>query len=345
MVPATRPLEPSFRQKSFQKPSILSGQAARSGSPPGPRSKKNTLFWKGFRARACTDLLGKRTQERLFLQRNKSEYKSSHRVRGMGPPQGPAFACTVTILNKTQKQKLKKTRVLFRILISNKHFGARCENTKCLFDIRIPNKTCVFFSFCFFVLFSMVRVHAKAGPWGRPHAAYPMGSFERIFRRCKKKHFWAKVHWRSVHARVRKPFRKKCKKTRSGVPPEQRTPRQDQKMKKCVIYKSKNPGDSTHRKWQQERDPERLAPTRQPHLCFVKKNVFFLKKKTCFFLLCSVSGRWVPTSERPWGGRIGRAPSTLCFFTKFLQKNTRPGARRDFRLATGNTLTWRILRD
>ena len=27
----------------------------------------------------------------------------------------------------------------------------------------------------------MVRVHAKAGPWGRPHAAYPIRSFERTF--------------------------------------------------------------------------------------------------------------------------------------------------------------------
>ena len=47
-----------------------------------------------------------------------------------GLPQGPAFACTLTILNKTKKQKQKKTQVLFGILISNKHFCARRENTK-----------------------------------------------------------------------------------------------------------------------------------------------------------------------------------------------------------------------
>ena len=64
-------------------------------------------------------------------------------------------------------------------------FSQRAQ--KCLFDIRIPNKTCVFFSFCFFVLFSMVRVHAKAGPWGRPHAAYPIGPFERTFFTLQKK--------------------------------------------------------------------------------------------------------------------------------------------------------------
>ena len=64
-------------------------------------------------------------------------------------------------------------------------FSQRARN--CLFDIRIPNKTCVFFSFCFFVLFSMVRVHAKAGPWGRPHAAYPIRAFEHILLTLQKK--------------------------------------------------------------------------------------------------------------------------------------------------------------
>ena len=66
-----------------------------------------------------------------------------------GLPQGPAFACTLTISNKTKNQKLKNTQVLFGILISNKHFGARCENTKCFSYIRFPNKTCVFLSFVF----------------------------------------------------------------------------------------------------------------------------------------------------------------------------------------------------
>ena len=74
------------------------------------------FFWKGFRTRACTDFLGKLTQERLFLQRRKSEYKRSYRVRGMGPPQGPAFACTVTTINKTKKEKLKKNTSFVKIL-------------------------------------------------------------------------------------------------------------------------------------------------------------------------------------------------------------------------------------
>ena len=115
-VPATRLMETAFRAKSFYKPLVLRDQAAGSSFPPGPRSKKNTLFWKGFRARACTDLLGKHTQERLFLQRQKSECNISYRVRGMGPPQGPAFACTVTTIIKTNQKKLLKNTGFVTIL-------------------------------------------------------------------------------------------------------------------------------------------------------------------------------------------------------------------------------------
>ena len=42
-VPATRPMETSFRQESFQKPSVLSAQAAGSEFPPGPRSKMHVF--------------------------------------------------------------------------------------------------------------------------------------------------------------------------------------------------------------------------------------------------------------------------------------------------------------
>ena len=43
-VPATCPMETPFREKSFQKASVLSAQAAGSDSPPGPRSKKHLKF-------------------------------------------------------------------------------------------------------------------------------------------------------------------------------------------------------------------------------------------------------------------------------------------------------------
>ena len=43
-VPATRPMETSFRQESFQKLSALSAQAAGSEFPAGPRANKNASF-------------------------------------------------------------------------------------------------------------------------------------------------------------------------------------------------------------------------------------------------------------------------------------------------------------
>ena len=74
-------------------------------------------------------------------------------------------------------------------VIAIKHLAFAQRAPKCLIAIRVLNKTCVFFSFCFFVLFSMVRVHAKSGPWGRHHAAYPIAPFERTFSTLQKNHF------------------------------------------------------------------------------------------------------------------------------------------------------------
>ena len=121
------------------------------------------FFRKRFRTRACTDFLGKRTQERFFLQRQKSECKISYRVRGMGPPQGPAFACTVTTINKTKQKKLKKTQVL----LQSWNYQTCCVFTARanVFDSsKIIRKLAFFFSFFCFVLLIVVTVHAKAGP-------------------------------------------------------------------------------------------------------------------------------------------------------------------------------------
>ena len=81
--------------------------------PSGTPFQKNYIFWKGFRTRACTNFLNKLSQERFFLQRQKSEWQISYGVRGMGPPLGPAFACTVTTINKTKKQKTNQTKYKF----------------------------------------------------------------------------------------------------------------------------------------------------------------------------------------------------------------------------------------
>ena len=43
-VPATRPMETSFRQESFQKLSVLSAQAAGSEFPAGPCANENAPF-------------------------------------------------------------------------------------------------------------------------------------------------------------------------------------------------------------------------------------------------------------------------------------------------------------
>ena len=132
------------------------------------------------------------------------------------------------------------------------------------------------------------------------------------------------MHWRSVRARVRKPFRKKCKKTRSGVPPEQRSPRQYQKMKKCVTYKSKNPRENSHRKWQHERDPERPAPTRQPWKRFVKKTCFF--SKTCVFQFKKALGANFGASLRRPNWPCPEYP--LRFYKIFSKKCAPPCAMR-----------------
>ena len=115
----------------------------RSGGTPGPVFLH--FFWKGFRTRACTDLQCTLAQKCFFCNVKKVRSKGPIGYAAWGLPQGPAFACTLTILNKTKKQKPKKTQVLFVILISNKHFGTRCENAKCIIAITILNKTCVFF--------------------------------------------------------------------------------------------------------------------------------------------------------------------------------------------------------
>ena len=65
-----------------------------------------------------------------FFATSKKWYKRSYRVRGMGPPQGPAFASAVPTLNKTKKQKLKKQQLLLRTVMAIKQSGARCESAK-----------------------------------------------------------------------------------------------------------------------------------------------------------------------------------------------------------------------
>merc|ERR1712159_712933 len=157
---AFRPAKIISKAIDFERP------GGREWLPSGTPFQKFYTFFGRFFGRACLrPRYVKSLRSGFFCNVKKVCSKGHIGYAAWGLPQGPAFACTLTMSNKTKKQKLKKTQVLFGNLISNKHFGARCENTKCFSYIRILNKTCVFFSFCFFVLLDMVRVQAKAGSW------------------------------------------------------------------------------------------------------------------------------------------------------------------------------------
>ena len=114
-----------------------------------PFQKFYTFFGRVFGPARVQISYGNSLRRGFFLQRRKNVFKSSYGVRGMGPPQGPAFACTVTTINKTKKQKLKKTQVLFRTVMTKKHFVFSQRAPKCFIVITVLNKTCVFLVFAF----------------------------------------------------------------------------------------------------------------------------------------------------------------------------------------------------
>ena len=119
-----------------------------------------------------------------------------------------------------------------------------------------------------------------------------------------------------------KTFRKKCKKTRPGVPPEQITPRQDKKNRMFVTCDFSNCQCIPHKKWQQERDPDEaeLAVSR---VGFVfAKNIFFQKKhdfSNCYLNLDARCQLWsVPDEAELAVSRVGFA-----FLQTFLKRTPR----------------------
>ena len=102
-VPATRPMETSFRQESFQKTSVLSAQAAGSGSPPRPRSSFFALFLEAFSDPRVYRYPAHLCSEVAFFAASKNVFKSSYRVRGMGPPPGIHF-CMCCYHNQQNKK-------------------------------------------------------------------------------------------------------------------------------------------------------------------------------------------------------------------------------------------------
>ena len=182
----------------------------------------------------------------------------------------------------------------------------------------------------------------KRVPGGGPMPRTLYDLLNALFLRCKKKHFWAKVHWRSVHARVQKRFRKKCQKTRSGVPPEQGTPGQDLKLRKCVKCKSKRTPRQFAKKVATRKGHWEAGAHVAPTSVFFEKT-HFLKKRVFFnytWYLDAGTQHWSVPEEA--GLAVSRVSFT--FSPNFLQNARGLTARRDFRLATGNTLTWRIQR-
>ena len=116
-VPATRPGDFLPRQIllktiDFERP------GGREWLPSGTPFQKFYTFFGRFFGRACLrPRYVKSLRSGFFCNVKKVCSKGHIGYAAWGLPQGPAFACTLTMSNKTKKQKLKKTQVLFRILI------------------------------------------------------------------------------------------------------------------------------------------------------------------------------------------------------------------------------------
>ena len=82
-----------------------------------PNEFFGTFFGRVF-GRACLrPRYVKSLRSGFFCNVKKVRSKDLIGYAAWGLPQGPAFACTLTISNKTKKQKQKKTQVLFGNLI------------------------------------------------------------------------------------------------------------------------------------------------------------------------------------------------------------------------------------
>ena len=181
---------------------------------------------------------------------------------------------------------------------------------------KIPKQNLCFFGFCFFVLLDMVRVHAKAGPWGRPHAAYPIRPFERTFFTLQKKTLLSKGTLEICTRARPKTLPKKVQKNSFGGLSWAKNTETGQKNEKvCNLQKLFLLERARIESCIMRGTLSGRRPRDNQRNVLWKKRVFL--KKTWFFRSTMVTGRALPTSERPWGGRIGRASSTFCFFTNF----------------------------
>ena len=122
------------------------------------------FFWKRFRTRACTDIQHTCAQKWLFLQRQKNVFKSSYRVRGMGPPPGIHFCMCCYHNQQNKKTETKKIGAKLFHCGNSIFFAFSQRAPNCSIVVTVLNKTCDFFGFCFFVLLIVEAAHAKTDP-------------------------------------------------------------------------------------------------------------------------------------------------------------------------------------
>ena len=153
-----------------------------------PVPKKMHCFWNVFGTRLFKHKICKIAQERFFcLQRQKSVFQRSPETRGMGPPQGPTFVSAVPTLNKTKKQKLKKTTSFVDDCYSNKVFCVFATCAKMFYCYKNPFQNLPFFQFLLFGFAKCGNSANKSGSLRRPHPTYPIGSLEHNFLTLQKK--------------------------------------------------------------------------------------------------------------------------------------------------------------
>ena len=173
--------------------------------------------------------------EAILLQRQKS-------VRLFAPIRGPTCGMEENHMRKVSlriiakpSQKLKKSNTCVRLSLRNMINTGKWKMLKCRICCTVLQKYNIRTNFYerFAIMIDENLTHAvffHAACW---HSYGPKQAHTVLT--LQKRRFWARIHMICLHARVRKHFRKKCKKTRSGVPSERRTLGQDQKMRRCVF--------------------------------------------------------------------------------------------------------------
>ena len=173
--------------------------------------------------------------------------------------------------------------------------------------------------FCFFVLFIYGTVLTKVGPLPCSMLALLQAKTGAHFFDVAKKPLLSEITYDILTRAGPKTFRKKCKKTRPGVPPEQRSPRQDKKSRICVTCKLRDPRNNSHRKWQQESDLARPAPTCPIRSLHFEQNAFFCKKLDFSDLHSKLDARtqlWSVPDE----AELAVSRVSFAFLQTFLQK-------------------------